>query len=113
MGFSPSPYYAVTFYYLALEFVLGNRKDKGKFFRWDSVKLNLPGSTTFNPGLPWAMQWNDLIKNIAAAVVAFVDDLRISGIDEETAWRAGRQLASRLQYLGLQDAARKTKPPCR
>ena len=67
-------------------------------FRWDAVKLNLPGSTTFNPALPWVMQWNDLINNIAAAVIAFVDDLRVSGIDEETAWKDGRQLASRLQY---------------
>ena len=85
MGFSPSLYYAVAFYYLAFEFVVDHREDKENVFRWNTVKLNIPGSTTLKPALPWVMRWNDSINNIVAAVVAFVDDLRMSGIDEETA----------------------------
>ena len=95
MVFSPSSYYAVAFYYLALEFALGNREDLTNVFRWDTIKLNLPGSASFNPSLPWIMKWNELIKNLAAKIVAFLDDLRISAIDEETVWRAARQIAAR------------------
>jgi hypothetical protein len=54
-----------------------------------------------------------LIHNIAGDVVAFVDDLRASGHSIEKAWAVGTQMASRLQYLGLQDAPRKRKPPVR
>ena len=30
------------------------------------------------------MKWNNVIQNIAAKLLAYVDDLRISGVDEET-----------------------------
>ena len=113
MGFKPSPYWAVRFYYLAEEFARGNRWDKDNPLRWDRVILNLPGAKDFNPALPWVMKWNALIENIAGDIVAFVDDLRISGVSEEVAWAIARLLMSRLQYLGLQDASRKTKPPTR
>ena len=113
IGFFPSRYYAANFYYLALEIVIGYKEDEENLFRWNTVKLNLPGSTTFNPALPSVMQWNGLINNITSAVIAFVDNLKVSGIDEETAWKVGRQLAPRLQYFGTQDASRKTKPPRR
>jgi hypothetical protein len=33
------------------------------------------------------MKWDLLINNIAGDVKTFVDDLRASGIDKETAWR--------------------------
>ena len=112
-GFLAFAFYATAFYYIALEFVIGNHLDKENHLRWDRVKLNLPGSRHFNPALPWLMKWNDQIENIAADIVAFVDDLRVSGVDEETAWAVGRQLGSRLQYLGIQDTPRKTKPPFR
>ena len=94
MGFSHSPFYATVYYYMSLKLFLGKSRRKGNYFRWDLIKMNFPGSSTFNPSLPWVMKWNEYIENIAAEVVAFVDDLRILGVDEETAWVAGRQLAS-------------------
>ena len=66
--------------------------------------MNLPGNKEFNPALPWAMKWNSVIGNIAGDIVTFVDDLRVSGFDEETAWKIARQFISRLQYLGFQDS---------
>jgi hypothetical protein len=89
--------------------------DKTKFnpLRWDEVRLNLPGDPAFDPTLPRVMKWDLLINNIAGDVKAFVDNLRASGIDEETAWRIARQVASRLQYLGIQDAPQKRRPPTR
>jgi hypothetical protein len=113
MGLRPSPYYAVRYYYWAEEFARGNPEDKANFLGWTRVILNLPGDTKFDPTMPFVMKWNDSISNIAGDVVAFVDDLRASGKDEESSWGVARQFASRLQYLGIQDAPRKRRPPAR
>jgi hypothetical protein len=113
MGFRPSPYYATRFQYWAEEFARGNRLDKTNPLRWDEVRLNLPGDKSFDPTLPRVMKWDLDIDNIAGDLLTFVDDLRASGCDEETAWRIARQVASRLQYLGIQDAPRKRRPPTR
>jgi hypothetical protein len=87
--------------------------DKSNPLRWDEVRLNLPGDPAFDPTLPKVIKWDMLINNIAGDVKTFVDDLRALGIDEETAWRIARQFASRLQYLGIQDAPRARPPPTR
>jgi hypothetical protein len=42
--------------------------------------------------------------------ITFVDDLRASGYEQENAWQVSRQITARLQYLGIQDAARKRRP---
>jgi hypothetical protein len=47
---------------------------------------------------------------LACDFITFVDDLRASGYDSESAWQVARQVAGRLQYLGIQDAARKRRP---
>jgi hypothetical protein len=59
------------------------------------------------------MKWDALAKQIAGDIVAFVDDLRALGHSVERAWAISRQVVSRLQYLGLQDAPRKWRPPVR
>jgi len=104
-----SPFYAADIYYHAEQFLRGNRLDKSNLLRWDYIKFNLSGSPDFNPSLPWVMKWDNRLNNLTAVNFAYVDDLRISGVDEETAWALGRQLASRLQYYGIQDALRKQK----
>ena len=71
--------------------------------------LNLPGSDTFNPSLPFVFKWDSVSKMIAAAIRAYVDDLRVVEATRELAWRASHQVASRLQFLGSQDAARKRR----
>ena len=75
MGFRPFPFYAAAFYYHAEEFVRGNPLDPRNSLRFDMLKFNLPGSPTFNPSLPWVMKWDSLIGNIAAEIIAYVDDL--------------------------------------
>lgn len=50
------------------------------------------------------MKWDSKFDQVAGDLVAFVDDLRISGYSEEHAWAIARQVASRLDYLGIQDA---------
>jgi hypothetical protein len=111
MGLKPSPYMAVRFYYFAEEFAKGDRRSKSNPLRWDQVKLNLPGDPLYNPSLPRVMKWNDSTGSIAGDILAFIDDLRISGSSPEQAWQISRQVGARLQYLGIQDAPRKRRPP--
>jgi hypothetical protein len=57
------------------------------------------------------MKWDKVVNNIAGDIMAFVDDLRASGLAEEQCWQISRQVALQLQYLGIQDAPRKRRPP--
>ena len=109
MGFRPSPEWACRFYYLAEEFVRGNEQDIKNPLYWKSVILNLLGSDNYNPSLPNVYKWNDLVENIAGEIKACVDDLRVIGLNLEHAWAIARLIASRLQFLGIQDAPRKRR----
>jgi hypothetical protein len=111
MGCKPSPFYAVRFYYWAEEFARGHHGDPKNYMRWDFIKMNLPGDPSYNPTKPRVMKWDDSLQKIAGDIVGFVDDLRASGYSMEYAWGVARQMASRLQYLGIQDAPRKRRPP--
>jgi hypothetical protein len=102
---------AFHFYYLAEEFARGDRRSKTNLLRWDSMKLHLPGDPLYDPSQPRVMKWNDATNSIAGGILAFVDDLRASGSSLEQAWQITQQVASRLQYLGIQDAPHKRHPP--
>ena len=109
-GMRPSPFFTVRFYYWAEEFARGDRNARSNSLRWDRVILNLPGDPAFDPTRPWVMKWDDTFNRLAGDILAFIDDLRASGATLEQAWQVARQIASRLQYLGIQDAARKRRP---
>jgi hypothetical protein len=114
MGLEPNPFMAVRFYYYwAEEFVKGNRRERDNPLRWDHVKLNLSGHPEYDPTFPRVMKWDEIIRNIAGDLAAFVDDLRASAHSVEQAWAIARQVVSRLQYFGLQDAPQKRIPPVR
>jgi len=44
-------------------------------------------------------------------MVSFIDDMWISGYSIEYCWQCTRRIASILQYLGIQEAARKRTSP--
>ena len=112
MGLKWSPYQAVKCMHLAEELIRGDRADPNNVFRWDRVRMNLPGPLGYNPSLPWVSKVRDNpdgTTDIAADLFTFVDDLRPTGKDKAEAWRAGRRAASVLNWLGLQDAPRKRR----
>jgi hypothetical protein len=113
MGSRPSPYNAVLFYYLADEFIRGNPLDHSNPFYWDKVVLNLPGSKTVDPTRPKVMKWDSRNGWFSCDLVVFVDDLRGLGPTVEMTWAVSRVVASRIQYLGIQEASRKRRPPTR
>jgi hypothetical protein len=75
------------------------------------VKLNLPGADDYTPTLPSVIKWDRKSSSIAGDVVTFVDELRASGHSVENSWKVSRQLSSRMQYLGIQEAPRKRLSP--
>jgi hypothetical protein len=108
----------VRFYYLVEEFAQGNQHDKDNLLRYDYIKLtydyiklNLPGNPTYDPTQPWVIKWDTTIANITGNIVVFVNELRVLGHSVEQTWSIAMQAVSRLQYLGLQDAPRKRRPP--
>lgn len=111
MGMKPSPYNAVRYFYWAEEFARGNPQDPANALRYDRIIMNLPGMENHDPSEPSVMKWNDDMERLAGDVATFIDDLRTLGFDVENNWQVSRQVASRLQYLGIQNAPRKTRPP--
>ncbi|CAJ1960069.1 unnamed protein product [Cylindrotheca closterium] len=109
MGLKSSPFQAVQAIMVAKEIALGDRKDPKNAFRWDEVKLNLPGSSTYDPSLPWVfkIRWSD--GKIAADLFIYVDDGRVTASNKLECKQATRQAASRLNGLGIQEAARKQR----
>jgi hypothetical protein len=94
---------------MAEEVIRGDPKDSTSPFRWDAVRMNLPGKTDYDPTLPWVSKIRMGDKCIACDVVIFVDDLRVTGPTKAEAWQAAQRAAGLLNHLGIQDAPRKRR----
>ena len=82
--------------------------------RYDRTRLNLLGRNSYDPMLPKLMKWNDQALDggtIAGDVSTFLDNVRITGHSKENCHGVHRQFASLIQYVGMQDAPRKFRPP--
>jgi hypothetical protein len=110
MGLRPSPYFTGQGTYYAEELVVGNHEDPSNPLHWATVRLNLPGSDTYTPSLPWVtrLKWGGTPAN---AFKRYVDDLRTLGLSNEECWLVGHLLATGFAYLGLQVALRKLRVP--
>jgi hypothetical protein len=109
MGLTSSPYQACQGMAFAEEVIRGDRHNPLNIFRWDSVRLNLPGSQTYDPAKPWVSKIRSDDGHIAVDFCTFVDDARPTGPSRKEAWLAARQIASTLSFLGIQDAPRKRR----
>ncbi len=49
MGFRTSPYNAIKVYLIADEIIRGDRHNQTNAFQFDHVRLNLPGTSKYNP----------------------------------------------------------------
>ena len=100
----------------AEEVILGDPRDKTNPFRWDRVRLNLPGQRGYDPSLPWVSKVRTTHQpgereTIASDVFIYVDDIRVTGPTEVEGWEAAKRVSGVLTYLGIQDAARKRREP--
>jgi hypothetical protein len=61
------------------EVIAGDPKDPNNVFRYDKVRLNLPGSDDYDPTMPWVHKVRFKDGKIAADFLVFVDDARPTG----------------------------------
>jgi hypothetical protein len=113
MGLKISPYVTIKGFQLAMEVVRGNRRSFRNPLKWTRVKKNLPGSPSYDPTKPFLWRTKSDNEEIAALIIGYVDDLRAADSSEEGCWRVMQRTGSLLSYLGIQVAARKTRPPTR
>ena len=111
MGLRSSPYVCVKAMLLATEVITGDRRDSLNAYRWDRLDMNLPGSSSYDPSRPWIARIRSDSGKIAGSTVTYVDDLRSLGETEAEYWHVVHQTGSRVGYLGIQNAPRKTRPP--
>ena len=111
MGLKPSPHNAALSFGNAEELIRGDRRSETNPFRWDSIRLNLPGSATYNPMLPWVSKVRTADGALAADLFTYCDDLRLTGGSSSECWSAQQRVAGICSYLGIQDATRKHRPP--
>ena len=109
MGLRPSPHICTQTFGWAEEVIRGDRRDQSNPLAWDTVVLNLPGDKDYDPALPWVYRFNSVTKQMANFFGTYIDDIRTGGPSEEDCHRTSRRVASIINYLGMQDAARKRR----
>lgn len=110
MGLTTSPYQAIQGMMWARELILGDRLDETNVFRWERLEMNLPGMPDYDPSKMWACKVRK-DGQVACDLFVYCDDCRYTGPTETECWKAAQRGASILGRLGLQNAARKTRPP--
>jgi hypothetical protein len=113
MGMKNSPYVCIKGLLLALEWIKGDHWDVHNPFHWDTIQLNLPGDPDYNPRRPRLEKVVKATGKLAAVIVSYVDDMRTAGFSSEECWHIMHVVASRASHLGIQVAARKTRPPAK
>eukprot|EP00956_Cyclotella_meneghiniana_P014413 scaffold21564_cov22-Cyclotella_meneghiniana.AAC.3 len=106
MGFAPSPYNSIKMALVAEEVIQGDRTDRKNPFHWEEIRLNMPGTESYDPTRSWIMKLRADGMS-ACEFFTFVDDERVKGPTEELTWQAAHTMAAKQAYLGIQDAARK------
>ncbi len=111
MGFKISPYNSGQAMLFAEEVIRGDPTDASNIFYFDRVVINIPGQPDYQPSLPWLYKFRAKDQKFACDFFVYVDDVRSTGSSYDECWTASRAVASRYNYLGLQDAARKRRAP--
>ncbi len=106
MGFTASPYLATRCLLRSRRILLGDRLDESNPFRWDHVVKNYPGLPSYNPLRPMVYKAR-IDGSIAADLMKYIDDLRLTALDAKEIWEASMQIMTRVNWLGMQNAARK------
>jgi hypothetical protein len=113
MGLRLSPYQSCQAMGFSEEVIRGDHKELTNIFRWDSVRLNLPGDAAYDSSKPWVSKVREEDGNIAVDFCTFVDDARPTGPSKREAWLGARSIGSCLGWLGIQDAPRKRRDSSR
>jgi hypothetical protein len=88
MGLKSSPYLAVQAVTRVKRKFLGDRFDASNPFNWKQCILNMPGTSGYDPTMPWIRKMRD-DGTVATDLHIYVDDGRITGTTQESVWSAG------------------------
>jgi hypothetical protein len=108
MGATSSPYQTGQGMGHAKELILGDPTDSQNVFRWERVRLNLPGALGYDPTMSWMSKVRE-DGRVTAYLFIYMDDLRPTAPSGEECWQAGRKMGSTCNYLGIQIASRKRR----
>jgi hypothetical protein len=111
MGLRPLPYGCVRMEALADEIIRGDHTQPNNPFHFDALRLNLPGSSTYDPRLPRVSKIVTASGRIAGDLGTYVDDLRPVGSSKRHCTAVAHCISTLLCYLGIQDALRKRTEP--
>jgi len=111
MGMKNSPYVCIKGFLLALEIIKGDPQDPKNPFHWSSVILNLPGDPNYDPSRPRLQKVKGTTNQLASLIISYVDDMRAAGASADECGHIMHTVSTRAAYLGIQVAARKTRPP--
>jgi hypothetical protein len=89
---------------LAEELIWGNPSCPQNPFFYDTVRLNLPGSATYDPSIPWVSKVDSCTGRLAPDMSTYVDDVRNTGSSALHCWQTSHRISTHLCYLGIQDA---------
>jgi hypothetical protein len=110
MGLRDSPYRSIQLMIIAKHIAYGNHQDRDNPFHWEEIILNLPGSWSYDPTLPWVFKVR-YDGHLSCEVYVYVDDGKVTGWCKVACWKAAAELAKIMAKLGIQDAARKRTEP--
>jgi hypothetical protein len=95
---------------IAKRIAYGNHQDRKNPFHWEEIILNLPGSWSYDPSLPWVfkVRYNG---HLGCKIYIYIDDGKVTGWCKVACWKAATEFSKVMAKLGLQDAARKRTEP--
>ena len=108
-GGNPCPYLAVQGHARCMELVCGDHTDPTNPLHWTSVIENYPFTRPYDPSMPRVIRVRE-DGEMAAGTPSFVDDGRITGVNEEICDAATHRFCTRINYFGEQNASRKRRP---
>ena len=77
----------------------GDRSEPGNTFRWDKIRLNLPGDSSYPPKITWVSKFQGETQELA-----FLDDYRVAAGSAKETWGEAHRVGPIWKYLGLKDA---------
>jgi hypothetical protein len=111
MGVKSSPHGCVKMQSLGEEVVRGNPRQPSNPFFYDSVVLNLAGSSSYDSRFAKVRKLKSQHDHTAGDMATYVDDNRTVGFSSRHGWNVSHRVGTRLYYLGIQDALRKRSIP--
>ena len=110
MGMWDLPYRSIQLMIIAKVLAYGDHTDRQNPFHLEEIVLNLPGSSSYDPTLPWVFKVR-YDGHLRCEIYVYVDDRKVTGWCKAACWSAASRFLKIMPRLGIQDAVRKRTEP--